>query len=412
MLTDYLFAEQALERLRHGAAGVYLDDFTDWLADGGYAEATIRSYIYAADRFLTWAQSTGHIVSALDPDSLIRYRADLTEAGPRPTAHRAGEGGNAYCGARRLIVFLRQCGVVSDARPADLPLLRVFGDWMHQYRGATETTITGYSRVLRQLLEVLGSTPEGYTAAQLRAFVLAQSQGYSHSKAETVVTAVRMFMRFLMVTERCGGALQYAIPRLAGWRQAALPSYLKPALVERIIAGCDPSMPLGARDRAVLLLLARLALRAGDVAGLRLEDIDWPQGRLRVSGKTRREAWLPLPQEVGDAILHYLETARPAVARDAVFLITRAPYTPMLSRQVSQSAERAIRRAGVDAPSYGAHLFRHSAATALLHQGLSLQAIGTLLRHRDVDTTALYAKVDVDLLRQVALPWPEEDPSC
>ena len=203
-----------------------------------------------------------------------------------------------------------------------------------------------------------------------------------------------------------------AIPRLAGWRKAALPSYLEPAVVERIIAGCDPSMPLGARDHAVLLLLARLALRAGDVAALRLDDIDWPHGRLRVSGKTRQEAWLPVPQEVGDAILHYLGTARPAVAQDAVFLITHAPYTPILPRQVSQTAERAIRRAGIDAPGYGAHLFRHSAATALVRQGLSLQAIGSLLRHRDVDTTAVYAKVDVDLLRQVALPWPEEDLPC
>jgi site-specific recombinase XerD len=280
---------------------------------------------------------------------------------------------------------------------------------MHQSRGVTQTTITGYSRVLRQLLEALGSKTESYTAAQLRTFVLGQSQGYSHSKAETVVTAVRMFVRFLIATEQCADALRYAIPRLGRWRQAALPSYLEPATVERLIDGCDPSTPLGARDRAVLLLLARLALRAGEVAALRFDDINWPHGRLRVSGKTRREAWLPLPQEVGDAILHYLGTARPAVVQDAVFLITRAPYTPILTRQVSQTAARAIRRAGIDAPSHGAHLLRHSAATALLRQGLPLQAIGSLLRHRDVDTTALYAKVDVDLLRGVALPWPVED---
>lgn len=410
MLADYPFAKRTLERLRRGAAGVYLDDFTTWLADGGYAPATIRSYIYAADRFLTWGQATGQTVSALDADSLTRYEAYLTATAP--AGRRAGDAGNAYCGARRLIVFLRQRGAVDNERSTDPPLLTAFGDWMHQHRGVTEATIGTYAPVLRRLLEVLGIEPQTYTAAQLRAFVLAQTQGHSHSKAETVVTAVRMFMRFLIATGHCGEALQSAIPRLARWRQAALPRYLKSAVVERIIARCDPSTPLGARDRAVLLLLARLALRAGDVAGLRLKDIDWSRGRLRVTGKTRQEAWLPLPQEVGDAILHYLASARPKVAGETVFLITRAPYTPMLSRQVSQTAARTICRAGVDAPSYGAHLFRHSVATTLLHEGLSLQEIGSLLRHRDVDTTALYAKVDVDLLREVALPWPQEADPC
>jgi site-specific recombinase XerD len=148
------------------------------------------------------------------------------------------------------------------------------------------------------------------------------------------------------------------------------------------------------------------------VAGLQLGDLDWVHGRLRVTGKTRGEAWLPLPQEVGAAILHYLRTARPRAASAGVFLITHAPYTPILSRQVSATAERAIRRAGVPAPSLGAHVFRHSAATQWLRDGLSLQTIGALLRHADVDTTALYAKVDVTRLRQIALPWPAEVRPC
>ena len=163
------------------------------------------------------------------------------------------------------------------------------------------------------------------------------------------------------------------------------------------------------RDRAVLLLLARLGLRASDVAALCFDDINWTGARLRVSGKSARPTWLPLPQEVGDALLRYIETVRPPVGGDGVFLITRAPYTPIIPRQVSSTAARAIRRAGIQAPSFGAHLFRHSAATAWLRQGLTLQAIGTVLRHIDPDTTALYAKVDVDLLRRIAMPWPDEE---
>lgn len=411
MLNDHVVSTPARERLRRGIAGIYLDDFTDWLAGRGYAKPTIYSYVYAADRFLNWAHASGcGDVSVLNRTSVTDYQAHLAES--KPTAKRPCDGGNAYCGARRFLVFLRQRGLAPDFSLAIPPLVARFCDWMRQHRGVKEITLSAYGRVLRQLLEVLGSEPQHYSAAQLRAFVLAQSRGYSHSKAETVISAVRMFVRFLIATGRCGEGLQYAVPRVAGWRQASLPRYLDPTAVERIVAGCDSSTSLGARDRAVLLLLARLALRAGDVAGLRLGDIDWAHGRILVSGKARWSAWLPLPQEVGEALLHYLETGRPAVGGDGVFLIAHAPHTPIGSRQVCQTAERAIRRAGIKVPSYGAHLFRHSAATALLRQGLSLQAIGTLLRHRDVDTTAIYAKVDVNLLQQIALPWPEEDLPC
>lgn len=411
MLTDYFVNLPACERLRHGIAGVYLDDFTDWLAGRGYAKPTIYSYVYAAARFLTWAHTSGcEEVSALSRNSLTDYRTHLTASHHREK--RAHERGNAYCGARRFVVFLRQRGLAPDVRADEPPLVTEFCAWMRQHRGVTEVTLNGYRGMLGRLLEALGSVPQHYTAAQLRAFVLVQSRGYSHSKAETVITGVRMFVRFLIATGQCADGLQDAIPRVAGWRQASLPRYLDPATVERIIAGCDPFTSMGARDRAVVLLLARLALRAGDVAGLRLGDIDWAHGRVLVSGKARRPAWLPLPQDVGEALLHYIEKGRPAVGGDGVFLIIHAPFTPIGARQVCQTAERAIRRVGIKAPSYGAHLFRHSAATALLRQGLSLQAIGTLLRHRDVDTTAIYAKVDVDLLRQIALPWPEEGVPC
>jgi integrase/recombinase XerD len=409
MLSDYIIDMRSQERFRRGTAGTYLDGFTDWLASLRYTKATIRSYILAAAQFMDWTRANEYETATLDHTSAAAYRTHLST---KHTGKRGHENGNAYCGARRFLAFLRQIGVVSDVRPAIPPLEARFRTWMLQHRGIGELTLGGYGLMVRRLLEALGSEPRCYTAAQLRAFVLAQSRGFSHSKADTVVTAVRMFVRFLIAYQECPAGLQHAIPRVAGWRQAALPRYLELAEIDRIVDGCDPSTPLGARDRAVLLLLSRLGLRGGDVAGLRLEDIDWTHARLRVSGKTSRATWLPLPQEVGDAILHYLATVRPAVRGDGVFLIAHAPYTPIRSRQVSSTAERAILRAGVKAPSLGAHLFRHSAATGWLRQGLTLQAIGAVLRHRDVDTTAIYAKVDIDLLRQIALPWPEEAPSC
>jgi integrase len=176
--------------------------------------------------------------------------------------------------------------------------------------------------------------------------------------------------------------------------------------VQWIIDACGPDRPDGARDRAILLLLARLGLRGGDIVQMRLIDIEWTDARVRVVGKGRREARLPLPQEVGDAILAYLRDRHPVVACDRVFLRSRAPWRPLAqSSCVSAIVRRAMVRAGVSAPTRGAHLLRHSAATAMLREGISLPSIGVVLRHRSVETTAHYAKVDVELLHSVAQPW-------
>jgi integrase/recombinase XerD len=235
------------------------------------------------------------------------------------------------------------------------------------------------------------------------------STAHRHGKgrAKTVVTAVRMFLRFLIATGSCEPGLDQAIPTIAQWRLSSLPRYLPPETIERIIAACDTSTPLGIRDKAIILLMARLGLRAGDAAGLRLSDIDGQQGTLVVTGKTRRATRLPLPQEAGDALLHYLETVRPPIGCDKVLITTCAPWLPMSRQAVGHTAARAIQRADVEAPFLGAHVFRYSAATAMLRHGVSLQAISEVLRHASIETTAYYAKVDTQLLRQVVVPWPE-----
>ena len=215
-----------------------------------------------------------------------------------------------------------------------------------------------------------------------------------------------MYLRFL-VSEGCvAGALAGAVPTVPQWRLSALPRYIPAADVERAILSCGPG-PAGLRDRAILLLLARLALRAGDVVALRLGDIDWDRALLRVSGKSRCESQLPLPQDAGDALLAYITTARPQVREEAVFLRVQAPYRPFTGPSaVSSIARRALDRAEVTtSASRGAHVFRHSQATGLLRSGASLDVIGALLRHRCRDTTMLYAKTDAGMLQQVAQPW-------
>jgi integrase len=179
--------------------------------------------------------------------------------------------------------------------------------------------------------------------------------------------------------------------------------------VERVIAACDLGKPSGIRDRAVLLFLARLGLRAGDIVGMNLDDLDWTFATVRVRAKSRTDVRLPLPQDVGDAILEYLMRARPSTTIGRVFLCTNAPIRPLpTTATVSDIVRLALHRAGIrNPPSTGAHLLRHSAATAMLRAGASLDVIATVLRHASTDMTAHYAKVDLDLLRTVAQPWPE-----
>jgi site-specific recombinase XerD len=188
-----------------------------------------------------------------------------------------------------------------------------------------------------------------------------------------------------------------------------LPRYLQSDEVERVIASCDPATPVGRRDRAILLLLARLGLRAGDIVQLRLDDLDWTQAAIRVSGKGRRQTLLPLTQEIGDAIATYIKDGRPQTGADTLFIRSRAPFRALASHcAISVVVARAMRRAGVTCPSRGAaHVLRHFVASSMLRQGASLQEIAVILRHRSITTTEIYAKVDVVALRQIAQPWPE-----
>jgi len=218
-----------------------------------------------------------------------------------------------------------------------------------------------------------------------------------------------MFLRFLIAEGHCAVGLDFAIPTVAHWRLASLPRGLPPKDVERLIASCNQASAVGRRDRAILLLLARLGLRAGDIVHLRLSDIDWKDASIQVCGKGRRHVRLPLTQEVGQAIVDYLKKGRPRIDSDTLFIRCRPPFFTLSSSvAISDVVDRALRRAGVTRPSRGAaHLLRHSLATSLLRHSTSLKDISTILRHSSIETTQIYAKVDIPSLGQIAQPWPE-----
>jgi site-specific recombinase XerD len=258
------------------------------------------------------------------------------------------------------------------------------------------------------LMAALGNDPARWEPAAIRSFFLDRASHCGNGTVEKLTTSLRAFLRYLAVEGRCRAGLADVVPGYAHWRLADMPRYLAAEQVNRLIAACDGDVVARRRDRAIVLLLARLGLRAGDVAQLRLADIEWQTGSLRVSGKSRYEVRLPLPQEVGDAIAAYLERRPSASESDRVFMRTIAPCRPFRNGDgISSVVKRRMRGAGIVTPIKGAHILRHTAATEMLRHGVPLEKIGLVLRHRGIDTTAYYAKADVALLKQIAQPWPE-----
>ena len=406
------FKKPTLRSLPGGSAGPFLGGFAEALSTQGYSSDMRRRFLCAAAHLGEWAARREVAFADLDEAVLARFMGHLPRC--RCRGWRRGYTRVPYR-VHRFLCYLRESGVVAASAPgpARSALVTEYGAWMRDQRGLAASTISGALPMVETLLGAVGDDLAGLDAARVRRFVLEYVRQHAPASAGCVTTTVRCFLRYLAAQRRCSTDLVQAVPKVPTWKLAKLPCYLPHDDVERLIAACDRQSSVKMRDRAMLLLLARLGLRAGDVVGLRLGDLDWEEGRLRVAGKGRRETRLPLPQDAGDAILGYLEEERPAAATDRVFLTARTPIRPIGSSGLRDVVCRAIERAGVRAPSRGSHVLRHSLATRLLREGATLDTIGALLRHRDVNTTALYAKVDVDLLRQVAQPWPgAEVSSC
>jgi integrase/recombinase XerD len=411
MLTRHVKRQTAATAPSTGFAQANLDDFAAWLTQRGYRNASIHRHLQGAGEFVVWARSTGADLQSLSLTTLHDFRDHLSSRGQ--LFYSKGRHSTRWLGARSFFAFCQHCSPMVTGCPPEVvqpDLLRFFEQWMLVHRGVTRQTLAVYRPHIGDLLTEFGGSPEQFDAAGLRDFILTYAEHSGIAMVKTRAKATRMFLRYLIATERCQPDLEAAIPTIAQWRLSTLPRYLPPGDVERVILSCDTSRAIGIRDKAILLLLARLGLRASEVAGLKFDDIDWPNASFSVIGKTRCEVRLPLPQEVGDALLRYLESARPGLDSDRVFVSAIAPWRPITRYVVKSVTARAIQRAGVEAPSSGAHVLRHSAATTLLSQGASLQVIGEVLRHRSIDTTAHYAKVDVGLLQQVAMAWPGATP--
>ncbi|NJM35438.1 MAG: tyrosine-type recombinase/integrase, partial [Rhodomicrobium sp.] len=272
-----------------------------------------------------------------------------------------------------------------------------------QERGVLDSTLDYYQTALTRLLEELGDDPLAYSAESIRNFTFDYAKRVSRARTQGVIVATRAYLRFLAATGRCSPGLVYAVPRLACWKLATTLRFLEPDDVDRVIAACNGDEKI--RDKAIVLLLARLGLRASEVANLELPNIDWKNARIAIVGKMRREEHLPLTQEVGDALLAYIGRARPRAPSSRVFFTDIAPILPLSRIAIKCVVKRAIGRAGVECEHHGAHVLRHSAATGMLRGGVSLAGVGAVMRHRSPAMTLHYAKVDFGLLSDVAQPW-------
>jgi integrase/recombinase XerD len=406
MLETHLSSPVTIGRLRRGPAADYVDAFADWLHLHGYKSISVTHLLRSLGGWTDWMLAAGLGAQ----DLLVGLEACKLAIQQQPVQYHRGPNQHSLTAAALFIQFLQNEGALP--RPVTGPSITdrwpVLGDfrlWMRQHRGLTETTLDVYQGILVSLQDVLGDDAGAYSAEALRAFVLNRAKPHGVYRAKSIVVAVRSFLRFLGATGRCPVSLEHAIPGFASWQLSSVPRFLVAEDVERVIGSCNDYV-FGLRDRAVLLLLARLGLRAGEVAQLKFADIDWRNGSINVCGKGRRQESLPLPQEVGNAILRYLQ-GRPPLRVPEVFTSVLAPIRPLTRAAVTHIARSALRRAGIKASVNGAHVLRHSAATAMLRNGATLASVGAVLRHRSPMTTAHYAKVDFGLLSEIAQPWPE-----
>lgn len=391
-------------RRKPGGLGPHVVGYQVWLVERGYTPLTVRNMLKDLGRVGVWMSRDGLVAGQLDEDAMLVF-----------LAARRADGAGRVAGPRAmgpLLSYLREVGVTPAAKPSRTALgalLDEYRTWLVQERGLAATTVGRYQntacRFLQQHAVVDGVlNVAGLTGADVNAFLLQECGRVSAGSAKGRVAELRAVLRFVYLQGLTPLRLGTAVPPVGGWRLATLPPTMTAADVQLLLDGCDRGTDVGVRDFAIMMLVARLGLRSIEIARLELRDVDWRAGELVVRGKARRQDRLPLPAEVGDALVAYLMGDRVPAGAAQLFLTCRAPRGPIRADLVGDVVARACLRAGLR--PVGAHRLRHALAAELLRQGAGLVAISQVLRHQDLATTALYAKVDLHTLRQVAQPWP------
>ena len=398
-----------LSRPPEGPLAAHIGAFAKAQSAQGYTLASIHRQVLLAAGFSRWLQQQGVAlpdVASDHPSRYLLYRARQA----RPCLGDAAA-------LRHLMDFLRREGMIA-VEAISAPRLTLVDRCVHAYeqylrdvRALANATIVNYVPFVRGFLtERFGDGR--VRLSRLRAcdvvrFVQRQAPRLHLKRAKLLTCALRSFLRYARYRGEVSLDLAAAVPVVANWSMPSIPRAIAPDHVRHLLASIDQHTAIGRRDYAIVLLLARLGLRSSEIVLLELDDIDWKRGQLSVHGKSGQRSELPLSVEVGKAIAAYLRRGRPHSTSRRVFLRSKAPIRGFLSQcAIGSIIRHALQRAGIQAPTAGAHQFRHGLATEMLRQGASLREIGEVLGHRHPQTTMIYTKVDLDALRALALPWP------
>jgi site-specific recombinase XerD len=392
-------------RRKAGQLAPEVEGYGAWLVERGYTPSTIRNMLKDLGQVGLWLSSQGLTAADLDEERVAAFLAARRAAGRRRIP-----GTRAMA---PLLDYLRAAGTAAEAQPLVTPLTALVAQyrcWLVTERGLAPSTVLRYENTARRFLREqafngAAFAPASLSGADINVFLLRECARVSSGSAKGRVAELRSVLRFLYLEGITPLRLGSAVPPVGGWRLSTLPpAPVSTADIQRLLDTCDRSTGIGLRDFAMMTLVARLGLRSIEVARMELADVDWRAGELVVRGKGRRQDRLPLPVEVGEALVAYLSAGRNPQGARNLFLTGRAPRGPIRADLVGDVVERACRRAGL--PKVGPHRLRHALAGELLRRGAGLVAISQVLRHQDLATTALYAKVDLDSLRRVAQPWP------
>ena len=392
-------------RRNPGPLGPFVCGYRVWLSEHGYSSVAVVRSLTALGHLGRWIDRENLAIDQLTAAWVSRFLDEYRrEHGHLPTAS-----------VWPLLDYLRSIGAVppEPPAPAEPPdqLVCEYRDWLREERGLAPSTVRGSARLAHRFLteRVRPSDPRGalaITAAEVNRFLLRECERVSAGTARCCTYWLRSLLRYLAIRGLADAGLADAVPRVAHWREATIPQFPARLEIDRLLAACDRTEPGGARDYAVLLLLARLGLRAVEVSRLRLDDLDWRAGEITVDGKAHRLDQLPLPTDVGEAIVAHLKHRGRRPAEPHVFLTVHAPIRGLDPSGVRTIVRNACRRARVE--PVPAHRLRHALASDLLREGASMIDISQVLRHNQLESTAIYAKVDLARLRLAASPWPGE----
>jgi site-specific recombinase XerD len=405
---EYLARSGLFRRLKNGCHGQLIECYAACLVDDGLAQrVTLRSLSLVGD-LSNWMASSRFRMADIDEPMVERFlrnraRKRSIYSGDRPAL-------------KRFLSVLRDAGIIAPAKPPRITpqnqIFADFGDYLERERGLAPRSIVRHLPAIRRFLcEVCpaGAKDLGKIShADVVRYVERHARDGSPSSGGVMCWSLRAFFRYLHHKGLNRLPLAGCVPSIRRWKLANLPTYLSAEQVQKALDSCDRTTATGRRDYAILMMLAKVGLRANEVATLTLDDIDWRSGEMRVRTKGRQQAVMPIPPDVGAALVAYLRHARPKSSCRRLFLRTPAPHVGFsFPSAITTIAKTALAHAGVRGFAHqGAHIFRHSLATKLLKSGATLSEIGQLLGHQDHDTTRIYAKVDIDTLRTLSPPWP------